>query len=104
MRDEPLDEAEVDKALQSLPAWNRSGDNTLTAGFRGDRSRAAELYARIAGLEDRADHHATVSITYSTFSFTLTTHDSGNRITRRDTELAQELTGVCAEYGYAPVQ
>jgi len=101
VRDRPLDEDAVTQALTTLPGWSRTGD-ALTAEYRGDRARAVELYASIAALEDSADHHATVEITYNRVGFTLSTHDSGDRITWRDTDLAHRLGETCAAHGFTP--
>jgi 4a-hydroxytetrahydrobiopterin dehydratase len=99
MRDDPLDDHAISEALTSLPGWSRDGD-ALTARFTGDRAAITGLYSDIAAVEDGSDHHAEITVLYNRLGFRLNTHDSGDRITWRDVELARSITELCEARGF----
>ncbi|MEV3874472.1 4a-hydroxytetrahydrobiopterin dehydratase [Streptomyces sp. NPDC049906] len=97
----PLTPAELDEALAGLPGWSVR-DGELTASYAVERSDLPALYAAVAAVEDRADHHAAVSILYATVGFALSTHDAGGAITAKDTALAARISELADRHGARP--
>lgn len=96
----PLTTEELAEALTNLPGWQAT-DNSLVASFKGPRADLVTFYTALAAAEDAANHHARVTILYSTVTLELNTHDAGNTITARDTTLAAQVNELATAYGFA---
>jgi 4a-hydroxytetrahydrobiopterin dehydratase len=89
-------------ALAQLPGWRQDGE-ALVATFR-----FADFQTAIAFMNDAApeihqlDHHPEWTNVYDRVTVRLTTHDAGNRITRRDVELAKMLSWVALRFADGP--
>ncbi|MDA0271505.1 MAG: 4a-hydroxytetrahydrobiopterin dehydratase [Chloroflexi bacterium] len=92
-RRDRLSDAAITEALATLPGWTREGDQVTRAFEFKDFSEAFGFLARVALLQERADHHAEVSSVYNRVRLTLSTHDAGG-ITAVDIDLAREIDGV----------
>jgi 4a-hydroxytetrahydrobiopterin dehydratase len=44
-------------------------------------------------------HHPDIHITWQRITFVITTHDSGNKITEKDFQLAQHIDAIAAAQG-----
>jgi|GEM_PF-546417 len=99
MAEQALDEQDIEEALRGLPGWRRAGD-AIAARYKGERSAVPALYQEVAAAEDEANHHATVEITYNSVGFTLSTHDAGGKVTRRDVDQAGRISALCAKHGF----
>ncbi len=88
----PLTDEELAEALASLPAWTRDDAVIrLTVELR-DFREAVALVNAVADAAEAANHHPDIHVTgYRRVSFELTTH-SAKALTRRDMELAGEIT------------
>lgn len=95
----PLNDDELAKALENLAGWN-SSDNALVAVFKGPRQNLVPFYTALAAAEDEANHHAKVTVLYSSVTLELNTHDAGNTITARDTALAAQVNELAAAHGF----
>lgn len=91
----PLTDEQIAQALTGLPGW-RVGGGELTVTYKVRRDRVPSLYTAVAAAEDRADHHARVTILFGTVGFALNTHDAGGAITRKDTAMAAEIAALAA--------
>jgi 4a-hydroxytetrahydrobiopterin dehydratase len=97
MRDPVLEDAAVADALDGadLDGWELVGGQLVKVarcrGFAGSL-----LFVNQVGvLAEAADHHPDIDIRYDRVTLSLVTHDSGG-ITRRDLDLARQITGVSA--------
>ncbi|MFF2850199.1 4a-hydroxytetrahydrobiopterin dehydratase [Streptomyces sp. NPDC058001] len=94
----PLTDAQLAEALAGLPGWTVK-DGELTATYRAERGRIPAFYADVATAEDKADHHARITILYGTITFALNTHDAGGALTAKDTKMATRVTQLATEHG-----
>jgi len=79
---------EIRTTLSELPGWEYR-DNALNKTFRLNSFReAVSFLVRIAFEAEAADHHPEIAIAYSRVVITLRTHAAGDRVTRRDVDLA----------------
>ena len=93
MSKEPLDDAAIEHALKKLPGWAKEGD-ALGKTFQFADFRAAMGFMVRAAFEaESANHHPEWTNVYNRV-VRLTTHDAGNRITRRDVALAEAMNKV----------
>ncbi len=89
---ERLPESEITAALGALPGWTfdvTDGSLWRAYTFR-DFVEAFGFMAQVAALQERMDHHATITNTYSQVGVRLSTHDAGG-VTERDLALARAL-------------
>jgi 4a-hydroxytetrahydrobiopterin dehydratase len=71
----------------------------IKARFRtGDFATGLALVNKIGEAADAANHHPHVTLTYTDVIVALSSHDA-HGITRRDVELAQQISGRAAELG-----
>jgi 4a-hydroxytetrahydrobiopterin dehydratase len=88
---EPLTEAEIHGALRALPEW-RLEDDALCRDLRfADFTEAFSFLTRVALLAERSGHHPEIHNVYRDVTLRLRTHDAGDRVTRRDVELAAAI-------------
>jgi 4a-hydroxytetrahydrobiopterin dehydratase len=88
---QPLDDAEVARRLEALPAWERRGDRIVRTFHFPDFVRAFGWMTSAALVAEKQDHHPEWRNVYGTVEVELTTHDAGG-ITERDFRLAAELS------------
>lgn len=48
----------------------------------------------VAAAAHTSKHHPTITTTYNKVNFSLTTHDAGNQVTRKDLRLAQQIQNI----------
>lgn len=88
---EPMDDAEVQAALDDVPKWDRDGDY-ITRTFDLDGFQAAlDLVNAIGEVAEEQFHHPDICIEdYSQVRVRVTTHDAGG-LTGRDFKLARAI-------------
>ena len=86
-----LTQAEIDAALAALPGWRHEGDK-LVKTFRFQNFReAVSFIMRMAFEAEALGHHPELRNVYQTVDIALTTHDAGNKVTEKDTDLARAI-------------
>lgn len=81
---------EVKTRLESLPGWERDGDE-IEKEFRFDDFKASMAFVnRVADLAETADHHPDITIKYNRVKLTLSTHSEGG-VTEKDFALAAQI-------------
>ncbi len=85
-----LSDDEITRELGSLAGWRREGEAIARDYELADFVAALGLIAQIGALAERADHHPTLTNTYSRVGITLSTHDVGG-ITENDFALARAI-------------
>jgi 4a-hydroxytetrahydrobiopterin dehydratase len=91
-----LSEQEVQKALQTLPSWTKSGTIIKRQFEFADFKNAMVFVNRVAEAAERANHHPDITINYNKVTMALTSHDSGG-VTHRDIRLAGEISRIFEE-------
>ncbi|HLJ88428.1 MAG TPA: 4a-hydroxytetrahydrobiopterin dehydratase [Candidatus Angelobacter sp.] len=90
-----LSDAEVQKALQSLPGWERRGSAIQRIFQFSDFKAAMQFVNKIADAAESAGHHPDIDIRYNKVTLALVSHDSGG-VTQRDTSMAENINRVAA--------
>jgi len=80
----------IARELGSLAGWRREGDAIVRDYELADFVAALGLIAQIGALAERADHHPTLTNTYSRVRVELSTHGAGG-ITEKDFALARQI-------------
>ena len=87
----PLTSQQIDEALAELPGW-RHEDDRLKKTFRfQDFKEAVSFIVRMAFDAEKLGHHPELRNVYHTVDIALTTHDAGNKVTDKDTDLARAI-------------
>lgn len=85
-----LDDDEITRELGLLPGWRQDGEAIVRDYELADFVAALGLITQIGMLSERANHHPTLTNTYSRVRVELSTHDVGG-ITGSDFALAREI-------------
>jgi 4a-hydroxytetrahydrobiopterin dehydratase len=85
-----LSDDDIRSRLQSLPGWERLGDEIAKTFELPTFPAAVAFVQRIAGRAEAADHHPDLDIRYRRVKVALSTHSEGG-ITAKDFALAQEI-------------
>lgn len=87
----PLNQDEIDSALQELQGW-AFRDDKLTRDFSlGDFRSAMAFLVRVAFEAEQRDHHPEIVNLYKNVTISLCTHDAGGKVTQKDVELARAI-------------
>jgi 4a-hydroxytetrahydrobiopterin dehydratase len=90
----PLSTEEIQQALGSLPGW-RLEHNALAKTLTFDSFREALSFMVRAGFEAEAmNHHPDWSNVYNRVVIRLNTHDAGDKVTKKDVDLATRLQKI----------
>jgi 4a-hydroxytetrahydrobiopterin dehydratase len=90
----PLTETELEMALSDLDGWEVE-DDKLTKLFKFDSFREAMAFLmRLAFEAEDMNHHPEIENVYNKVRFSLTTHEAGGKITKKDVKLARLIEGL----------
>jgi 4a-hydroxytetrahydrobiopterin dehydratase len=90
-----LSDNEIQTALGGLPAWSY-GEGALSKRFSFTTFPAGIAFVnRVAEVAEQVGHHPDITITYSTITLRLSTHDAGG-VTEKDLDLARRIDAVSA--------
>jgi len=93
----PLTDDEVRDALGALDDWTLEDGRALRRVFSAEDFPAAiHLVNVVAILAEQQNHHPDIDIRYRTVTFTLSSHDAGGKVTRKDVELATQIDSAIA--------
>ena len=82
--------------MQIPEHWTHE-ENQLSRDFRfEDFSAAFAFMTRVALLAEQANHHPNWSNVYNVVSITLTSHDAGHVVTKKDFALASRINSLLA--------
>lgn len=88
-----LTDGDITTALSTLEGWERDGDQIVRSFEFSDFVEAFGFLARVAILQEKANHHAETWGVYNKVRLTLSTHDAGG-ITQKDVDLATEINAL----------
>jgi len=93
-----LSEAEIQSALRELKDWSLKG-RAIEASFAlptfGD---AIALIVQVAIAAEALGHHPEMHNSYNRVSFSLSTHDAGDRITDLDIKAASRISAAARRF------
>lgn len=85
---------EIEHALTHLPGWAWERD-ALVKTLKFANFREALAFMLKAGFEaDALNHHPEWTNVYNTVMIRLTTHDSSDKVTAKDVELAKRMQSL----------
>lgn len=85
-----LSDAQVQKALESLPGWKRSG-NYIQKDFHFKTFLSGIAFVEaVAAVAEAQEHHPDIHVVWTTVTLKITTHDEGG-LTKWDVALAKEI-------------
>ena len=92
----PLDEKDIQKALEKLQGWEYR-DNAITTTFEfGNFKEAFTVMTRIAFECEAQEHHPDWTNVYNQLEIRLSTHDAGG-VTEKDIRLATTIESLINE-------
>jgi len=88
-----LSDAEIQKALQSLPGWTANA-NTIERSFQFENFvQAMDFVNQIAEAAEGVNHHPDIHISYNKVRLVLVSHDSGG-VSQRDIRMAAKINEI----------
>lgn len=85
---------QINEALAKLPGWTFAEDK-LSREYRfANFTEAMGFINEMAFACEKANHHPELFNVYSRVEIGLTTHDTGNKVTQKDVDLAAELEKI----------
>lgn len=96
-----LSDREVERALEELPAWSRSGDALTRTIETPTFLSLLGLVHEIGLAAEKRQHHPDMSIRWRTLELSLRTHDAGG-VTGDDRDLAQVIDSVVTRWTSGP--
>ena len=82
-----------------LHDWRKLAQALHTRYLVSDYLAAARFIEAVAGAAESADHHPDIRLTYGVVDLSLCTHEGGLWVTRKDLDLAGEISRIAAEHG-----
>lgn len=90
---QPLSNAEVDRALRTMPGWERAEGGIRKRYRRATFMDAIAFVNQIAELAEQTRHHPDIHIRWRSVTVSLTTHEAGG-VTHLDIDLAEAIEGI----------
>ncbi len=89
-----LNNIQINESLAKLPGWTFAEDK-LSREYRfANFTEAMGFINEMAFACEKANHHPELFNVYSRVEIGLTTHDTGNKVTQKDVDLAAELEKI----------
>lgn len=94
----PLTPSDIDLAIKELPEWSVEEDRlTRELKFASFR-QATSFLVRLSFEAEELNHHPEIYCVYNRMVLGLTTHDAGNKISKRDVLLAHKINQILKEF------
>jgi len=91
-----LDDGAISQELDSLPEWERRGNEIVKTFKRKNFVGAIEFVNQVATLAEEQGHHPDIDIRWNKVTLTLSTHSAGG-LTMNDFELAKRIEAMAAQ-------
>lgn len=89
-----MTESEVKDALTDLDGWSLEGNSLVKQYVLKDFRRAVAFIVQIGFEAEAMDHHPELTNVYNRVRVSLSTHDAGNVVTRKDVALAAAIETI----------
>ncbi len=91
-----LSDKVIKDGLKKLSGWTLKG-NKISAEYKcTDFREAMAFVTQVAFAADKADHHPEIYNVYNKVTFKLSTHDAGDKVTKKDMDLAKEIVSLAS--------
>ena len=90
---------QIDAALAELPDWRYRLGALVTAYKAPSAAAALELVAAVGRLAEQQNHHPDLDWRYNRVFLRYSSHDAGDKVTRRDAAAAAAATAAAAAVG-----
>ena len=97
--DDILSESQIDEALAELPDWRYRRGGLVTVYKVRTAAAALELIAAVGRLAEEQKHHPDLDWRYNRVFLRYSSHDAGDRVTRRDVAAATAAGAAAAAVG-----
>ena len=97
--DDILSEGQIDEALAALPDWRYRLGGLVTVYKVRTAAAALELIAAVGRLAEEQKHHPDLDWRYNRVFLRYSSHDAGDRVTRRDVAAATAAGAAAAAVG-----
>ena len=94
-----LNESEIDAALAGLPDWKHRHGGLVTVYKAPTAAAALELIAAVGRLAEEQNHHPDLDWRYRRVFLRYSSHDAGDKVTRRDVAAATAAGAAAARLG-----
>ena len=95
---ESLKKDQIDQVLESLNGWKHQ-DDKLKKEFEFDDFRDAMTFiTRMSFEAEDQVHHPEIFNVYNTVKIALTSHDAGNKVTKKDVKLAKTIEIIANKF------
>lgn len=88
---DPLDAKQIEDFLVNRPNWTYENDVLIGDYKFKDFNQAWVFLEKLAKLQEEHNHHAEIYNLYNKVTLKLTTHDAGNKVTKKDLDLVEAL-------------
>ena len=85
-----FNEAEIEKALKTLPKWKLEDGKLVREWTFKDFVQAMKFVNQVAVMAEVAGHHPDIDVRYNRVVLGLVSHDAGG-ITERDVAMASQI-------------
>ena len=94
-----LNEGQVDAALAELPDWTYRLGGLVTVYKAPTAAAALELIAAVGRQAEEQNHHPDLEWRYKRVFLRYSSHDAGDKVTRRDVAAATAAGAAAARIG-----
>ena len=94
---DPLDSAQLDAALATLPGWSRQGNAIQRQFTVASFPDAVALLTRLGFEAESADHHPDFVLEYRRLTVRFWTH-TANGVTQKDVDAARVADRLAGQY------
>lgn len=98
----PLDEEQIEAALQEVPGWRREGDE-ISRSYAIRYHGGVAMIVHVADVERLIGHHADIDLRWGKVRFAITTHDAGHKLTAADFDLARRIDTIAGAHMAEPL-
>lgn len=89
----PMSDDEITTGMESLPGWQRSGDEIVKEYRLGNFRDSVAFVVLLSYEAEAANHHPDLDIRWNKVRVALSTHSEGG-ITAKDFDLATAIEGL----------
>lgn len=93
-----LSESQIADALTELPNWSYRAPNIEAEWKFADFRDAIAFIVQVAFQAEGMGHHPDIRNSWNKVSFSLCSHDVGNKITGADIELAKQISKAAERF------
>lgn len=90
----PLTAEEIANELSNLDGWAHEDDSLVNSFSFSNFREAVSFIVRVGFEAEELNHHPEITNVYNEVDIALTTHDAGDKVTKRDVKLAGRISEI----------